>query len=92
MLSRNLECKTIANCPVSLLDFLQSIYLIFSISVAVVAGPLSHTNPTGNVQPILPMTYYSPYSIGESHSANIWLAAHITPSENVSQHMMELYF
>lgn len=60
--------------------------------MAVVEGPLSHTNPTGNVKPILPMTCDSPYSIGESHSVNIRLAAHVTPSENVSQHMMELYF
>lgn len=92
MLYRNLECKTIVNCPVSLLDFLQSIYLIFSLSMAVVAGPLSRTNPTGNLEPILSMTCDSPYSIGESHSVNVRFAAHVTPSENVSQHMMELYF
>jgi hypothetical protein len=91
MLSWNLECKTIVNCPLSLLDFLQSIYLIFSLSMAVVAGPLLHTNSTGNVQPTLSMTCDSPYSLRDSHSVKGQLAAHVTPSENV-QHMMELYF
>lgn len=92
MLSRNLKCKTIVNRPVSLLDFLQRIYLIFSLSMAVVAGPLSHMNPTEKVEPILPMMCDSPYSIGESHCVNIQLAAHVTASENVSQHMIKLYF
>jgi len=59
--------------------------------MAVVAGPLLHMNPTGNVQPILPMTCDSPYSIGESHNVKGQLAAHITPSENVPQRMT-LYF